>query len=275
MRKTYTSKALDPDESAITLQNKVQMDLHFFFCRRANENIDTFTKDTFAIETDTDTGLQYVVKVVDEVTKNHKDDADLVTAMMPQMSGHRNCPVYSYEKYISKLHPESKWLWQQPKSHYMKGDAVWYNGKKIGSNPLSKFIGELSHSAGLSKVYTNHSIRVTGTTFLARNNFTDKQIMSTPVIRVSIAWQFIKKCQQMKNYEWVLVWISMWTQTKINYWWMLHANHWDQLPQKEQKISKEACLLKILFQKSVHKLTFTPTTWALNKKNKLLLWRRT
>ena len=51
-------------------------------------------------------------------------------------------------------------------------------GKKIGSNPLSKFMGYLSKELGLSKMYTNHSIRVTATTFLGRNQFTNKQIMS-------------------------------------------------------------------------------------------------
>ena len=69
MRKIYTSKQLDPTGTPETLQNKVQMDIRFFFCRRANENIDAFTKDTFQIETDPDTGLKYVVKVIDETTK--------------------------------------------------------------------------------------------------------------------------------------------------------------------------------------------------------------
>ena len=178
MRKLYTSKALDPTINNVTLQNKVQMDIRFFFCRRANENIDTFTKDTFAVESDPDTGLKYIVKVVDEATKNHQSDNEMVTTMMPQMIGHPNCPVKNFETYISKLEPNSKWLWQYPKEFYMKDDDIWYNGRKIEPNPMSKFMGQLSHSAGLSRVYTNHSIRVTATTFLARNNFTAKQIMS-------------------------------------------------------------------------------------------------
>ena len=117
MRKIYTSKALDPDDSGITLQNKVQMDIFLFLSPSQSEHR-YFTKETFAIKTDTDTGLQYIMKILDEATKNHKDDGDLVTAMMPQISGHHNCPVYIFVKYISKLPPDSKWLWQQPKVTY-------------------------------------------------------------------------------------------------------------------------------------------------------------
>ena len=173
MRKIYTSTHLDPTKPQ-TLQNKVQMDIRFFFCRRANENIDVFTKETFAIEQDSDTGLRYVVKIVDEVTKNHQIDSEMVTACMPEMQGSPNCPVMCFEKYLSKLDPTSKWLWQYTKEKYTES-GTWYNGKKIGSNPLSKFMGYLSKELGLSKKYTNHSIRVTATTFLGRNESSGPQ----------------------------------------------------------------------------------------------------
>ena len=51
---------------------------------------------------------------------------------------------------------------------------------EIGIKPTS-WVHEqstVSHNADLSKVYTNHSIRSTATTFLHRSNFTLKQIMS-------------------------------------------------------------------------------------------------
>lgn len=39
LRQLYNSQLMDPDFSPISLQNKVQFDLRFYFCRRGNENI--------------------------------------------------------------------------------------------------------------------------------------------------------------------------------------------------------------------------------------------
>jgi hypothetical protein len=48
------------------------MNVRLYFCRRANENMDSMTKDTFVVKQYADTGRKYVVKNVDEVTKNHR-----------------------------------------------------------------------------------------------------------------------------------------------------------------------------------------------------------
>ena len=78
-----------------------------------------------------------------------------------------------------KLHPQSDWLWQQAKNKEDIHDLdVWYKPLKIGPNLLASFMSHVSHDADLSRVYTNHSIRSTATTFLGRANFSPKQIMS-------------------------------------------------------------------------------------------------
>ena len=178
LRQLYTSKHMEPDNTPQSLQNKVQWDIRFNFCRRANENIEKFTKDTFTVCLDEDTGLHYVIKTEDEQTKNHQmDQSGLITACMPEIPGNRFCPVQSFRKYLSKLHPRCDSLWQYPKETINDVD-IWFKPLKIGPNPLSEFMSRLSHSADLSRVYTNHSIRVTGMTFLARNNFSPKQIMA-------------------------------------------------------------------------------------------------
>ena len=46
------------------------MHVCLYFCRRANENMDSMTRDTFAVKQYADTGRKYVVKNVDELTKN-------------------------------------------------------------------------------------------------------------------------------------------------------------------------------------------------------------
>lgn len=162
------------------LQNKVQFDLHFYFCHRGNENIYKFKKSTFAVKEDLDTGLKYMIKQEDELTKNHNETSkDLVTAMMPEMPENPLCPVRSFQMYLSKLHPKCDSLWQRPckKEHCSDAD-IWYYNKTIGQNTIAGFMSNLSHAADLSCIYTNHSIRVSTTTFLKRNKFTDNQIMA-------------------------------------------------------------------------------------------------
>ena len=180
LRKLYTSKHLDPDHSPASLQNKVQWDLRFYFARCANENIDQFTKGTFQINTHQGTGLKFITKVMDEQTKNHQvDQSDLITACMIETPGSKMCPIKSFMKYVDHLSQLIPDLWQYAKDGIDVMELkVWYTNKKIGTNPLATFMSTLSENCELSKVYTNHCIRVTGTTFLMRNKFSAKQVMA-------------------------------------------------------------------------------------------------
>ena len=128
-----------------TLQNKVPFDIRFFFCRRANENIHKFKKDTFAVQWDSDTNLRYVVKQIDELTKNHTEKStELVTACMPEARGSPTCPVAAFEKYIKHLNPKCVSLWQCPKTWEgvsKSGDAsIWYCNSPIGECTLHAFM---------------------------------------------------------------------------------------------------------------------------------------
>ena len=170
---------MDPDYTAQSLQDKVQFNIRFYFARTANENINKFTKKTFVSEVDPNTGIKYIRKDVDEQTKNHQMDTEMSNNAMTEFKSSCLCPVSSYLKYLSKLHPQCDYLWQQVKDQEKITDAdIWYKPSKIGPNPLAGFMSRVSHNADLSKVYTNHSIRSTATTFLRRANFTPKQVMS-------------------------------------------------------------------------------------------------
>ena len=126
-----------------------------------------------------DSGLQYIVKCYDEQTKNHQlDVSDLQTACMVETPESKFCPVTSFLKYKSHLSPLMEEFWQTAKTKNWKDCEVWYQNKKVGNNTLSTFMSNLSHDADLSRMYTNHSIRVTGTTYLTRKQFSPKQIMS-------------------------------------------------------------------------------------------------
>ena len=69
-------------------------------------------------------------------------------------------------------------LWQRPKDTFEAEDQVWYCNVPIGEKKLSSFMTTLRKSVGLSKVYTNHSIRATGTTILSKGMFGPAQVMA-------------------------------------------------------------------------------------------------
>ena len=179
LRKLYTHLCMDPDGTPETLQNKVQWDIRFYFARRAYENIDKFNKGTFQLKRHADSGLQYIIKTYDEQNKNHQmDQSDIQTACMVEVPDSKYCPVKSFLKYKSHLSPLITDLWPYPKEKNWQMSEVWYANKKTGANPLASFMSRILELADLSRVYTNHSIWVTGTTYLTHKQFIAKQIMS-------------------------------------------------------------------------------------------------
>lgn len=175
--KLYQSVALDPDYSIKSLQEKVQFDIRFYFARRGAENMSEMQVDTFQLIYDADAKVKYVKKVKDEITKNHKDvDKEIITGFMPEIPGNSLCPVKSFEKYVSHLHPEGTSLWQAPIRN--PPTNVWYGPKPTAQYRMKNFMQNLSKAAGLSRKYTNHDIRVTGCSILTRAKYTNKQISS-------------------------------------------------------------------------------------------------
>jgi hypothetical protein len=177
LKKLYSSIHLCP-ETPSGLLNKVQLDIRLYFCRRGVENMTEMTKDTFSIEVDPNSGLRYVKKAKDELIKNRRaKEKEMFGGYMTENRDSPLCPVRSFEKYIEKLHPENGRLWQRPRESYTENDAVWYTKQPLGKDSLSSFMSKLSKSCGLSKIYTNHSLRATGTSILFKRNFADSQIM--------------------------------------------------------------------------------------------------
>ena len=177
--KMYNHEYMNPDASPGALQRKVQFDLRLYFARRGLENMESMKKDHFKLDFDEKTELWRVVKAKDELTKNHKEIGSIISGIMPQNKDDRLCPVSSYVKYTSHLNPENEFLWQtELKKVDMEKDAIWYGKNKIGKNPLAKFMSVVSEKCGLSKIYTNHCIRVTGASILTRLKFSASEIMA-------------------------------------------------------------------------------------------------
>ena len=175
----YNHKYLDPEYSAASLQRKVQFDIRFYFARRGAENMEKMTKKTFKLSFDAKSETWFVVKDMDELTKNHKEIDTKVSGYMPENKEDSLCPVKSFRKYLDHLHPENEYLWQRPLDKInVKSPNIWYGRQHIGKNPLSNFMTDISKECKLTKIYTNHSIRVTGITVLTRMNFSNSEIMS-------------------------------------------------------------------------------------------------
>lgn len=173
--KLYKSPLLDP-ETHTGLANKVQFDIRIYFFRRAQENMHTLTKDSFKIERG-ENGVRYIRKVGSEMLKNRRE-MDIENGPKPTMpaTGGPRCPVASYEKYVSKLHPDCNRLFTKPLKN-IESDH-WYSSVPKGVNNLRVFMRKMSIEAGLSQIYSNHSIRATGLTALGHAQYSLVDICS-------------------------------------------------------------------------------------------------
>ena len=69
-------------------------------------------KDDFEMRFNSKNEEWSVVKVKDELTKNHREAEQLVSGVMAENKTDPLCPFQSFKKYISHLNPENKFLWQ-------------------------------------------------------------------------------------------------------------------------------------------------------------------
>ena len=175
LKKVYESGVFclnDPEK----LQNKVFFEVMLYFCRRGKQNLRQLKKTDFSFNTD-GTGARYVCKTTDELTKNHReDDEGFDGGVMYEKPG-LNCPVASFELYLSNLNPLNEFLFQRPKRNVSISENVWYDNMVIGERTLGEKMKNISREGNLSKCYTNHSIRATAVTILDKSGFEARHIM--------------------------------------------------------------------------------------------------
>ena len=182
----------------------------------ARENLQQMTKETFEIQTDHD-NRRFITQVVKEFDKNHNENhfeqsneariyanpgnytnnlltdnkhetefltktdqrKSLLTQNLLFFTESEICPVKLFELYISKLHPEVDYLWQRPKQKIVEPSGPWYDASPVGRDPLNSAMKNISESAKLSQIYTNHCIRATVVTKLNEKGFEARDIMAT------------------------------------------------------------------------------------------------
>ena len=176
LKKLYESGVFclnDPEK----LQNKVFFEVMLYFCRRGRQNLRQLKKTDFSFNTD-GTGARYVCKTTDELTKNRReDDEGFDGGVMYEKPG-PNCPVASFELYLSHLNPLNGFLFQRPKRNVSISENVWYDNMVIGERTLGEKMKNISREGNLSKCYTNHSIRATAVTILDKSGFEARHIMA-------------------------------------------------------------------------------------------------
>ena len=84
-----------------------------------------------------------------------------------------------FKLYISKLNPESDFLWQRPRQgrvNYINSE--WFERRPVGKDMLERFMKiNLSTNVELDGQYTNHSIRSTVISTLDHAGFEARHIM--------------------------------------------------------------------------------------------------
>ena len=176
LQKLYLSFDLNTPKG---LQDKCMFDIMFFLVRRGRENLREQTKNSFAIAVDAQ-NRRYIHQAMDELDKNHRENDDPFDATTDGRVYEKPgplCPVKSFELYLSKLHPDLEFLWQRPKCKVDENDSCWYQKSPIGKNTIGSFMKKLSNTVGLSRQYTNHSIRTTAVTVLDHSSFEARHIM--------------------------------------------------------------------------------------------------
>ncbi|GFS17584.1 potassium channel tetramerisation domain containing 15b [Elysia marginata] len=78
---------------------------------------------------------------------------------MVSSPGDPRCPLSSFLKYVTHLHPMMDAFWQRPKRNISSTDIVWYDHTPLGSSTLTKIMQRICQQAGVSDSYTNYSIR--------------------------------------------------------------------------------------------------------------------
>lgn len=167
--------------SGAVLQMEVWFNLLYYFALRGRETIRYLTLESFSVSCDSD-NIKYVSINHDFISKNTK--ASLIRKEYENIKQCRmyennsvHCPVVAFELYMDKLKQSGcSDLFPLP----TKGDKnPWYcKNRVLGKNTLAGMMKKISTEAKLSKVYTNHSIRVTSVTVLKEEGMTNSDIQS-------------------------------------------------------------------------------------------------
>ena len=163
------------------LLRRVWFIVTLYWCRRGYEGQRELRRDSFKFLTDAH-GKNYACMSHEELSKNHQG------GISDKPSHEKQTRLYStgqdgdsyrcLQKYISKLNPKQQAFYQRPMPNVNISDPTWYENKPLGVNKLRGMMKEISLGAGLSRIYTNHSVRATAITIWSDAEVPARHIMS-------------------------------------------------------------------------------------------------
>ena len=167
--------------SPLSLLRNVWFHIVLFFCRRGREGQRALTTNSFKFATDA-AGRKFVTMAHDEAWKNHPggvhDSSSNEKEARMYESAESNDGYKALKLYLEKINPKCSALFQYPKSNVRPEDIVWFEQRPLGVNTLANMMKKISEVAGLSTIYTNHSIRATAITLWSNAGVPNRHIMS-------------------------------------------------------------------------------------------------
>ena len=167
--------------SPLSLLRNVWFHVVYFFCRRGREGQRALTTTSFKFETDA-AGRNFITMTHDEASKNHpggvNDTASTEKEGRIYETDQVNDGYKALRLYLSKVNPKCSAFFQYPRKMWRPEDGIWYEAKPLGVNTLANMMKNISKEAGLSQVYTNHSVRSTAITLLSNAGVPNRHIMA-------------------------------------------------------------------------------------------------
>ena len=173
------------DRSSPTkLQEEVYFTIEYFLGTRGREWLRYLRKESICIKEDSKGKESIDVCNIHNIQKNVQPDLkkskreNVKKARIYSTEDKNRCPVEAIKMLLSKLPPESEFLFYKANTHFQK-TGVWYNLKQpLGVNTVSKFMSRISANAQLSKTYTPHCIRPTVVTTMWNSGFSVQDIQN-------------------------------------------------------------------------------------------------
>ena len=154
IRRIYASYAFSLQDAKCLLY-KVWFEITVFFGKPKHDQQRLLRKDDFIIDTD-ENGCRYVTKV----TKKEVDGENKVFPRMYEKKGDPQCPVTSFEKYLSKLSKAYIYLFQRPKDKTpVNPHQPWYMPMSPGKNFMFRMMSRISKLANLDTIFTNSVLK--------------------------------------------------------------------------------------------------------------------
>lgn len=182
LQKLKASQAIRGDNPWGLLRN-VWLHITLYWCRRGREGQRELSKHSFQFLRD-DTGEEYASMTHDEATKNHPGGIQDCSSVEKEarMYATSNDPLFDglncLKIYLQKLNPNTEALFQYPKRDLNLEEPVWYESRPLGVNRLGGMMKEISRLAGLSRIFTNHSVRATAITLWSNAQVPSRHIMA-------------------------------------------------------------------------------------------------